>query len=83
MSDVLTQLDNIRSRLAKAQKEHDILTGKLESANEELAKLGYKTVKKAEDAMDKLEKEAEEVEENLNTMLDKFKEAYPELVDYA
>lgn len=79
----MEKLEAIRSRLEKAKKEHAILTGKLESANEELNKMGYSSVEKANDGLDSLEKDAEKLEKEYEVLISKFKVDYPELVDYA
>jgi len=79
----MEMLERIESKLNKSKKDYDILTGKLESANEELKKLGYSTVKEANKKLALIETEVEKTENEFDSLMAEFKENYPELVDYA
>jgi predicted nuclease with TOPRIM domain len=76
----MKMLEGIEKTLSKAKEEFSKLTGKLESANEDLKKLGYATTELAIKDINKLDDEAEGLEKEFDELMDEFKEKYPDLV---
>jgi len=70
------ELLGLKERIEDADRDAARLEGQMTSLMENLKKLGYDSIKKAEDALKKLDDLIEEKEQELNTAIRKVEEQY-------
>ena len=81
MQSVLDRLEKAKASLAAAENNRLRLLGKQEGAMEELALLGYPSVKKAQAAVKSMDAELDEMEEKLEGLLNEFNEKYGKFLE--
>ena len=74
--DQLKRLQSLKNRLDSAQMEKSRLEGRLETFYTTLEDYGVKTVKEAEKKIKNLKKKKEELEEAINSTLDKLEKEF-------
>ena len=75
----LDDIDKIKKELEKEESEYQRLQGRLEAAMDDLKKLGYSSITKAEKALKSLEEEVLLKNDELAELLDEFRTRYPSL----
>jgi len=73
-------LIKIKEALDEKKSERERLLGEKSIYVAQLKKLGYKTIKSAEGAMSKMEKELDKLQEDYNDQLQDFEDKYKELL---
>jgi septal ring factor EnvC (AmiA/AmiB activator) len=69
-----------KDKLAKKKSQQDRLLGQLEAKKKELKKLGYASIKEAEEALDELDEEIATMEDSLEKDVKSFVKEFGDLL---